>query len=82
MDDTSPEARAVLIRLARDLSPGTKILQVARLTEIARELSMVGLRRRYPDASPEELRLRLAALVLDAETVGQVYGWDPRQEGC
>jgi len=81
MDDTTPEARAALIRLARELSPGTKILQVARLTQIAREFSMAGLRRRYPDASPEELRCRLAALVLDAETVRKVYGWDPDTEG-
>ena len=48
---------------------------------MARNLAMSGVRSRYPNASPEELRRRFAALVLDAETVRRVYGWDPEKEG-
>lgn len=65
----------------RELSFEEKALQVFALIKAAREMSMAGLRSRYPNASDEELRWRLAALVLDAETVRKVYGWDPEREG-
>lgn len=79
--DTTPEARAELVRVVRSLTPEAKILQVAALIRAAREFAMAGLRARHPLASPEELRRRFAALVLDADLVREVYGWDPGQEG-
>jgi len=79
--DTTPEARAALIRAIRGLTPEAKMLQVAALTRSAREFAMAGLRARHPSASPEELRRRFAALVLDADLARKVYGWDPTQEG-
>lgn len=44
------------------------------LNRTARALALAGLRRRYPDASPEELRRRLADLVLGSEMAALVYG--------
>lgn len=79
--DTSPEAEAVLIEIVRLQTPEQKICQVVSLTQLARAMARAGLTRRYPHASEEELRKRLAALVLDAETVRRVYGWDPQKEG-
>lgn len=78
--DTRPEAEAILIREAGAMTPEAKMLQVAALIRLTRELAMAGLQMRYPQASPEELRRRLAALVLDAGTVRRAYGWDGRQE--
>ena len=80
-EDTSPEAEAALIEITRRLSPEQKLAQTFALIRMARSLAISGLRSRYPDASPEELRRRFAALVLDAETVRRVYGWDPETEG-
>jgi SOS response regulatory protein OraA/RecX len=58
-----------------------KIDQIFSMIETTRTLAMSGLRSRYPDASEEELKKRLAALVFDRETVMKVYGWDPDKEG-
>ena len=78
---TTPEAREALIRTVRGLTREAKLLQVAALTRAVREFAMAGLRARHPLASPQELRRRFAALVMDADTVRRVYGWDPAQEG-
>lgn len=71
----------MLIELARATPVEKKFAQVAAATETCRALARAGIRRRYPDASEEEVRGRLAAVVLDRDTVLQVYGWDPDLEG-
>ena len=81
LEDTTPEAERVLIELARAAPVWRKFEQVAETTETCRAFAMAGLRNRYPDATPAELHRRLAALVLDRETVIKVYGWDPKIEG-
>lgn len=81
LEDTSPEAERVLIELARATPVWRKFEQVAETTETCRAFAMAGLRKRYPKASEEEIHRRLAALVLDRETVIRVYGWDPKVEG-
>ncbi len=48
-----------------------------QLNQTARELALAGLRRRHPDATPEELRRCLADLVLGPELAAQVYGPQP-----
>lgn len=79
--DTSPEAWELVLRLARDQTPARKLSQVNELTKAARRMALAGLRRRYPGATQAELRARLAALLLDRETVQQAYAWDPAREG-
>jgi hypothetical protein len=81
MSDTDPEAERVMIELARAMPDWKKIEQVFSMIETARAFAMSGLRSRYPEASEEELKKRLAALVFDRETVIKVYGWDPKLEG-
>jgi hypothetical protein len=44
------------------------------LNQSARALALCGLRRRYPHATPVELRRHLADLVLGAELAARVYG--------
>lgn len=58
--DTSPEAEQVLFSLWREAPAWKKWQQMARLNHSARLLAMTGLRRRYPHASKDELRRRLA----------------------
>ena len=81
LEDTSPDAERVLIELARATPVWRKFEQIAETTETCRAFAMAGLRKRYPDATEEELHRRLAALVLDRQTVIRVYGWDPQIEG-
>ena len=81
LSDTDPETERVMIELARATPDWKKIEQIFSTIEAARSMSMAGLRKRYPNASEEELKKRLAALVFDRETMMEVYGWDPKIEG-
>jgi hypothetical protein len=72
--DTSPEARAVLVGLAREMSPARKFEIATSMSRSLRDLAAVGVRSRNPTASPEELRRRLAAVLLPAEIAEAAYG--------
>lgn len=79
--DTTPEAERILFDRLRDLPIWRRAELVTAITRAAQEMTLAGLRVRYPDASPEELRLRLGALRLDRATMVRVYGWDPVEKG-
>ena len=72
--DTRPEAEAVLIELLRQAPPWRKLHMVGQLNQTVRTLALSGLRQRYPEASPQELRRRLADLLLGPDLAAQVYG--------
>ena len=72
--DTRPEAEAVLIGLLRQAPPWRKLRMVGQLNQTVRTLALSGLRQRYPDAAPQELRRRLADLLLGSELAALVYG--------
>jgi hypothetical protein len=73
--DTSPDAEAVRFALYARMSPADKLARMAELTRSANALALAGLRRDYPDASDEELWLRLAVRRLGPELVARAYGW-------
>lgn len=77
LDDTPPEIRRVMIEGDRRMSPAEKMERVVQLTRGVQQMAWMGLRARHPDASPRELRLRLAALWIDADTMRKAFGWDP-----
>jgi len=79
--DTHPKAEKVLIELLRKAPCWRKLEMVSQITTTCRELALNGLRRRYPRASEEELKKRLASLVLPRELVIRAYNWDPEKEG-
>jgi len=54
---------------------GWRKLQLAdQLHQSLRMLALAGLRARYPEASPEELKRRLADLLLGTSLAEQAYG--------
>jgi hypothetical protein len=75
--DTSPEAEVVLFKLWRETPAWRKLEMMEGLNHTARQLAVMGLRKRFPDASPEELKWRLATIVLGEEIAFQVYGSMP-----
>ena len=77
LTDTHPDAERVQIEGLRKISPWRKIELACELTESARELALAGLRQRFPNASEQELRRRLATLCLGAELAEKVYGPEP-----
>ncbi|MBC7250792.1 MAG: hypothetical protein H5T62_10965 [Anaerolineae bacterium] len=78
--DTRPEAERVQIELLRQAPPWRKLHLVGQMNQTVRTLALSGLRQRYPQATPEELRRRLADLVLGPALAAQVYGPLARQE--
>lgn len=75
--DTSPEAEAVLFGLWRETPGWRKWEMMEALNRSARELALAGLRCRHPQATSDELRRRLADLLLGPELAAEVYGPGP-----
>ena len=49
---------------------------------MAQQMAAMRIQAQYgPDLSERELRLRLAALWLDRETMIEAFGWDPEAKG-
>jgi hypothetical protein len=80
-EDTDEATELKLIELTRQMTDEKKLRLLFSQIETGRQLSMAGLKNRYPQAAQEELKKRYAALVLDRETVVKVYRWDPEKEG-
>lgn len=72
--DTDPEAERVQIEIFRRMPAWRKIQLVDEANQLARQLSLAGLRQRHPKAGPEELRRRLMGLQLGEELATEVYG--------
>jgi len=64
----------VLIGMLRQAPPWRKLHMVAQLNQTVRTLALSGLRQRHPEATPQELRRRLADLLLGPDLAAQVYG--------
>lgn len=75
--DTTPAAERVQIDLLRSAPAWRKLRAMDQLNQSVWLLALSGLRQRYPQASPEELRRRLADLVLGPELAQRVYGPGP-----
>jgi hypothetical protein len=72
--DTSLQTERVLFKMMRDMPPWRKLEMVGELNQAVRDLAMLGLRERHPNATPEELRRRLADMILGSELALKVYG--------
>ncbi len=77
LSDTSPDAERLQIELMRQAPVWKKVYLVGQMIETVRLLNLSGLRQRYPNATPAELRRRLADLWLGPELAVRVYGpWE------
>lgn len=72
--DTHPKMEALQIELWRQASPTRKMTMLAQLNASTRLLALTGLRAQHPRESPEQLRRRLANLLLGEELARKVYG--------
>jgi len=77
ISDTSPEMERVHLQVLRTMPSWKKFRLINDLIVTGRNLALAGLRQRFPDASPEELRRRLATLTLGPELASKVYGPEP-----
>jgi hypothetical protein len=65
--DTSPAARLRHVGAIRELAPAERLRIADALSTEIRTLAEAGIRRRHPDASPEEVAQLLAERVLGRE---------------
>lgn len=72
--DTQPAAEQILLQLLRQASPRRKLEMLGQMNEAARTLALSGLRQRHPGATSQELRRRLADLLLGPALAEKVYG--------
>lgn len=80
--DTPPEIEEILLEGYRRMPPFEKLRQVFDLNRTAQRMAALRIEARYgPNLGERELRLRLAALWLDRETMINAFGWDPEVEG-
>jgi len=79
--DTTDEARERLLDHWRRATPEDRYREVLRLNRVVRELAQAGQDLRYPDATPEERRLRLASLWIPREAMIRWWSWDPEVRG-
>ncbi len=79
--DTDEATERYLFDRIRDLPPWRKAAMLSASTRAACDLAEAGLRRRYPAASADELRRRLAALLLGRGGSIALFEWDPDREG-
>lgn len=75
--DTSPEAERLQLELYRAMTPGQKLALVLDLNDTADSFARTGIRLRHPQASEEEVTLRLAAIKHGPEFVRRIYGDQP-----
>ena len=81
LSDTTPEAKAVHLRLLREMPPWRRLAMMDELNATARTLALSGLKSRHPNASEEELQRRLADLLLGPELAERAYGPFPMEWG-
>jgi hypothetical protein len=75
--DTSPDADQVQLELLQRMSPAQRGELMTQLTLAVQQLAFAGKKQRFPDATDDEIWLRLAADRLGADVVKKVYGFDP-----
>ncbi len=64
LDDTSPDAQAVLDARFRSMTPLQRVQRALALSEASDRFALAKLRADHPSAPPVELRLRLALRTL------------------
>jgi len=77
--DTSEAIDRLHFDLFRKMSLAERVAIFRGINSAMHQLARIGIGLRFPNASPEEVFLRLAATRLDRETMIRVYGWDPEE---
>ena len=72
--DTHPKMEALQIELLRQVPGWRKLEMLVSLNAATRQLALIGLRKRHPNASDDEIQRRLADLLLGEDLARKVYG--------
>ena len=78
LDDTTPEAKRVLLELTRRASMDDRLRLAFGMTDIVRRLACDEIRRSNPDATDVELRRLMALRFLEPELADAVIAYMDR----
>ncbi len=71
--DTHPKIEEMQIQIIRRMPSWKKFSIVNDLNDAVRSMAVIGIKQRHPDATPEQMRRKLAELILGAELAEKVY---------
>jgi hypothetical protein len=74
IDDTRPEARAVLLEGYRKMTAAEKLRRVAELNRAVKAFAIAGIRERHGPMSDREAEIRFAELTLGVDVVRRALG--------
>ncbi len=81
VQDTSPAAFARYHELLRACEPHERLAQAMVLTKMVRDMAVAGIRERHPNASEDEIRVRLAVRLYGREAAVRMFGHAPADAG-
>jgi hypothetical protein len=80
--DTAAEVEERLVEEYRRMSPGQRLMMAMEMNRAVQQMAAARIHAQYgPDLPERELRLRLAALWIDRDTMMRAFGWDPLVKG-
>jgi hypothetical protein len=80
-EDTAPSVERVLVEGYRRMSAAQKLQRVLDMNRTVEILALARIRAERPSADEHEIKLRLASLRLDRDTMIRVFRWDPEEMG-
>jgi hypothetical protein len=75
--DTSPAAIERYHELLRAQAPAARLDQMNALIAAVRELAVAGIKTRHPDASTQEVNVRLAVRLYGRDVAQRLFGTVP-----
>lgn len=73
--DTTAKAWSVMEEGIRRMSPAMRVRRAIALTIMAHGAALAQIRRAHPDEDDQRHRLRLAARMIDRETMQRAFGY-------
>jgi hypothetical protein len=73
VDDTSPASQKRYTALLRTLPPHQRLARALHLSNAVRTLALAGIKQLHPDASDEEMRVRLAVRLYGRDVAVRLF---------
>ncbi|MEQ9406370.1 MAG: hypothetical protein RIK87_01540 [Fuerstiella sp.] len=77
--DTSADAEAVQLELLRQMTPQERLQKACDLSTQLRKMAFDAIRRRHPDYSEDEVRLKFIEVTYGKQLADDVRHWQEAQ---
>jgi len=80
VSDTSDEAMAVQLECLRRMSPHERLRRACSWSGQIRRMTFAAIRRRHPEYSDDEIRLKFIELTYGRNLADEVRGWQKEHD--